>query len=615
MIRTKLYNFILSAISLQLVFITGQFSFVAVTHAQEVTREAEIIVEPRLIISAVQITGGTGHTQEDFIELYNPTGEPFDLNGHRLVKRTATATTDSVIKSWTEPTVVEGHHFYLWANSSFSSLPLAADSTSTATVADNNGIALREGENDLGVIVDDIAWGDTANGFDSVSAQNPGANESLLRTDLFDDPASFEINRSNPRNSSVIENPPGDNPPEDSPPDDEPPSEDPPPDPPADIEIEITELYPNPSGSDSGFEQIELYNSGSETVLLEGFKMDDVSPSDSLSSNAYILPDLDIAPDSYLAIKIPAGKFSLNNTGGDVVTLFDTFGEVIVSASYTESTPEAKSFSLFDDNEWLWTTPTLGEANGLPPDPEEEELEEDEGEEESIDYGDYDNSGLQISEIYSTPKTGSSEFIELYNDGEEIAQLAVVSLWVGERHKLLPEFELKPGEYYSVEQAALPVQLRNSGQVIKLMEENNQLDTITYPALAEANSYARFEDGFLLTTYVTKNAANILQLPEVVKKEVAAAAAKTTVAKTTPKASTKAPAKKPATTTVKAAVKSPAVAGLTTNNVNTNSELLPADKAAQDKKDSVGKIIAMGAAAAAAGVVALYKLVFSAGVE
>lgn len=53
-----------------------------------------------LLISAVQITGGVGKTSEDFIELFNPNPSPVNLNGYRLVKRTATATTDSSIKSF-----------------------------------------------------------------------------------------------------------------------------------------------------------------------------------------------------------------------------------------------------------------------------------------------------------------------------------------------------------------------------------------------------------------------------------------------------------------------------------------------------------------------------------
>ncbi len=59
-----------------------------------------------VVISAVQITGGVGKTAEDFIELFNPTNQPVNLKGFRLVKRTATATADASIKSWTEDTFI-----------------------------------------------------------------------------------------------------------------------------------------------------------------------------------------------------------------------------------------------------------------------------------------------------------------------------------------------------------------------------------------------------------------------------------------------------------------------------------------------------------------------------
>ncbi len=628
--RTILHNFILSVVSLQFVLMAGQFSLVPIAQAQDsVALDEGETIDPYLVISAVQITGGTGHTQEDFIELYNPTDEPFDLNGHRLVKRTATAATDSLVKAWTESSVVEAHHFYLWANSSFSSLPVAADSISTATLADNNGIALRQGANDAGVIVDDISWGNTANGFTSVSDTNPAGNQSLTRSNLFEEPAIFEIAPSNPRNSAAVLDPPQppNDPPVDDPPVDDPPiDEDPPDDPPIEddppgneeppVELSITELYPNPSGSDSGFEQVEIYNSGSETVDLIDFKLDDVGPRDALTSNVYVLPELSVEPNSYLAITIPSGKFALNNTGGDELTLFNTAGEPVGVAKYSDNTPEGKSYSLFDNDNWFWAEPTLGEGNGTPPLVEEDEDNEEDEEDQTPHYDHYDNSGLRISEISSTPEAGTNEFIELYNDGEENAQLGVVTLWIGERHKLMPEYELKPGAYYVIDQGSLPVQLRNSGQVIKLLEDSDVLDSVTYPALTAGSSYARFEDGFQLTTRVTKNAGNILQLPEIVKKEATVAAAKTASPKTTAKKATaKASTKKSAAAQAKVAAKSPAVAGLSTQNTNSNSNTESTDKPAQNNKDSMGKIIAMGAAAAAAGVIALYKLVFNAGIE
>lgn len=560
--------------------------------------------EPALIISAVQITGGTGRTQEDFIELYNPGSEPFDLNGHRLVKRTAAGTADTAIKAWTEETLVLPHHFYLWANSGFAAIPAVPDAVSSATLADNNGIALRSGSNDIGEIIDNLAWGSTANGFDSVSEQNPGASESLLREDLFSVAASFVIQPSNPRNSTIellpAEIPEVPEVPEGSPADEpveegEPAQEEEP----EEIDIRITELMPNPAGSDSGFEQVELYNAGSQTVDVAGFKLDDVAlTADSISSDAYILPPLEISPNSYKAVTIPSGKFALNNTGGDIVTLFDAAGAALNSVFYEGTAPEALSYSHFASG-WQWAEPTLGQDNGAAPPPQEESETEDEV--------DYDNSGLIISELYPRPGKGETEFIEIYNSGDGKAQLKFVSAQVGDKKKVLLEHELAPGEYFVIDQSALPAQLRNTGQIVKLLEAEKVLDEVEYPKANGNHSYSKFEDGFLWTTKITKGTENILQLPEEIKKQASKQAVEATK-------TTKTTGKKAAKPAVSKAVP-PSATPQTGLGNPAETATLPTQQEPTASKEPLGKIIAMGAAAVAAGVMALYKLAFTTSLE
>lgn len=611
------YQFLLCALLTQMMFF-------GIGPRMAIAEELPSSSGPYLIISAVQITGGTGHTQEDFVELYNPTTQPFDLNGYRLVKRTVTATTDTTIQSWAQSTIVLPHHFFLWANSNYTAVPVLPDATSSGTLADNNGIALRHGANDSGEIIQSLAWGSTVNGFESVSVTNPAANQSLILNNLFDVQAGFLVQPSNPRNSSVELLPEPNDVPEDPPPPVEaelPPVEETPPPPAEDqpsapevvppslIDIKITELLPNPAGSDSGFEQIELYNAGSETASLAGLKLDDIAPADPLSSNAYILPAIEVASQSYFVVTIPAGKFALNNTSGEVVTLLSAIGESLDTVFYSESAPEGQSYSYFVSG-WQWVTPTLGEGNGQPPvvaSQEDQSAEQDTA--TTIDNTNYDNSGLEISELYPDPSADSSEFVEIYNSGEETAQLSQVSLWVGVRHKLLPEQELLPGEYYVVYQKDLLLQLRNSGQTVKLMEDTTILSSVTYPTAIDSSSYARFEDGWLWTTQVTEGKDNVLKLPDIVKKAVTMAAEKTvqpvkpktTIAKTTPAKS--APKAKSASITANTTASAkPPPDGLSIDNNQT-----PEAK----QKESLGKIIAMGAATVVAGVVALYKLVFA----
>jgi hypothetical protein len=495
------------------------------------------------------------------------------------------------------------------------------------SLADNNGIALRVGENDTGEILDNLAWGNTANGFDLGSEQNPGTNQSLIRTNLFDGPAQYTLAASSARNSNiellpdVIDDPPADDPPDpDDTQDNDNENND---DDAQDEEIEpfqitITELLPNPAGSDSGLEKIELYNAGTNSVDLTGFKLDDIAGADPLSSNAYTLEDLEIASENYLSLVIPIGKFSLNNTGGDVVTLFDNTGRALDTVFYEGTVPENQSYSKFGSN-WAWSNSTFGTDNGNPPAVDSDDNEDEDKDKEvddKEDLGDYDNSGLEITELLPNPETGAAEFIEIHNSGEEAAQLSQVELWIGDRHKTLPKFKLEIGDYYVIEQTFLPVQLRNSGQTIKLMEAELELDNVTYPTAGSGYSFAKFEDGFLWTITITKAADNILELPEEIKKEAATIATKTTAKKAAPttaavaKKSTTSTAK-PLTSTTPLPTTSPEMQ-LASDPVDQNTQPL---SSANKTSDSLGKIIAMGAAAVAAGVIALYKLVFTAGVE
>lgn len=136
-----------------------------------------------VLISEVQLTGGPGATTNDFIELYNPMSASFNLKGHRLVKRTAQGSSDTTLKAWTEDAFIPSRGFYLWANSSFTSIAVQPDVAMSGSIADNNAIALREGVEDTGVIVDSVGWGAITNGLAEGSPLAGGleANQSYER--------------------------------------------------------------------------------------------------------------------------------------------------------------------------------------------------------------------------------------------------------------------------------------------------------------------------------------------------------------------------------------------------------------------------------------------------
>jgi hypothetical protein len=375
-----------------------------------------VSAEGLIYISQVQITNGSGKTTEDFVELYNPGDAEFNLKGHRLVKRSANGTTDTLIKSWTSDTLVPSHGYYLWANSSYGAISVSPDATTTGTISDDNGIAIREGASDTGTIIDSVAWGNTNNTFLNISSENPGAGQSLLRSDFSSATGTFLIGASNPRNvasGGILPDPDpnptgGGNPTPTTTP-----ASTPPPTasgsqlivPIKSDMVKISEILPNPSGDDSGQEKIELSNIGSETVSLNGWWFGD-GVSAVPKSNAYQITDQSIAPGEFKVFTIPSKYFTLNNTGGETVNLYFADKTVADSVAYSEDAKENSSYQKFQDG-WVWSAPTFGKGN----------------------FGSIKNSSgtssVHINEFMANP-FGSNEgnqWVELVNDSSETVNI------------------------------------------------------------------------------------------------------------------------------------------------------------------------------------------------
>ncbi len=143
---------------------------------------AEAVSPGDLVILRLQITGGTGQTDKDFITIYNKSSSIIDLNGLRLVKRTKTLTTDTTIKSWVSSYFLDPGSIFMWANSNYSLL-LGAHTQSTHTLSNDNSIAIRNGTENTGEIIDAVGWGSIQNSLweGSPYPTNPGANEILQR--------------------------------------------------------------------------------------------------------------------------------------------------------------------------------------------------------------------------------------------------------------------------------------------------------------------------------------------------------------------------------------------------------------------------------------------------
>ena len=138
------------------------------------------------VISEVQITGGPSETNNDFIELYNPTNSDINLgnNNYRLVKRSGSSTNDTNIVIFSSLHIIPAHGFFLWANSGFSSISVTPNVTTTDILAASNSIALRE--NESGPVVDALSWNSAVESHKEGTEffPDPGPNQSMERKAL-----------------------------------------------------------------------------------------------------------------------------------------------------------------------------------------------------------------------------------------------------------------------------------------------------------------------------------------------------------------------------------------------------------------------------------------------
>ena len=471
-----------------------------------------------LVISQVQITGGPGKTTNDFVEIYNPTALDLDLQGLRLVKRTKTGTTDTLLKSWTDSTLIKARGYYLWANSGFVEISTVPDATTTGSLAADNGVAIRSGPNDTGTVIDSVAWGEAANAFVEglVFGSNPEANQSLERKpgggsgndqDSNDNSQDFFLQSlAHPRNSqSLLAQPP---------PAEEEEGEEAQP-PPASgsglerFEVSFSEILPNPEGRDSGQEWVEFYNAGSNDVNLADWYLDDDTIGEGIGSNAWRLPlGTVVKARSYLVLQIPRGKFALNNTGGEAVRLFDEHKVLRLEAAYQEQAKEGWSFARQESSgQWLWSELlTPGEANAF------------------VAPAVYPAT-LRISEVLPNPEgdDGEGEFVEIYNFGTEDLDLAD---WVvADSRKRYVIFEddffdtVIPAEgYFVLYREVTGISLNNTGEEeVKLFDPSGGLvDEVGFDARSrEAQSYAwQNGEAYDWTLSITAGEDNEFVLPE-----------------------------------------------------------------------------------------------------
>lgn len=276
--------------------------------------------------------------------------------------------------------------------------------------------------------------------------------------------------------------------------------------------IAVNEFLPNPIGSDTEGEFIELKNVGDEEVSLAGWRVDD----EERGSGAYVIPGgTVIEPGGLVVFWRSETGLALNNEG-DQVRLFSPDGEAKSSQQYNESVAEGVARARDEEGVWAWsTTPTPGEENVITQ-PEEEETEDGEGEDAT--YSD----AIVINEFLPNPKGSDAdgEFVELKNTGSEEVSLAGWRLDDEEGgsspYKIPAGVSLVGGDYYVFWRADTKLAFNNDGDEVRLFDlAGNIKSSFVYEeSVAEAVSYNRMDSGeYMLSTTVTPGGDNVITEP------------------------------------------------------------------------------------------------------
>lgn len=122
--------------------------------------------------------------------------------------------------------------------------------------------------------------------------------------------------------------------------------------------ILLTELFPNPEGTDEDKEFIELKNNSSSTVDLSGWQI--VTP-----LKEFTIATSTITAGGFLVLPRSVTHLVLHNSGKEIVELKNADGSVMDKIEYSGTVKESFSFARRGvTKQWAWTTkPTPGVEN------------------------------------------------------------------------------------------------------------------------------------------------------------------------------------------------------------------------------------------------------------
>jgi hypothetical protein len=262
-------------------------------------------------------------------------------------------------------------------------------------------------------------------------------------------------------------------------------------------QVIINEVMPNPEGTDSGNEWIELKNPNNEEVDLAGWTLDDEEE----GSKPYIIEvGSKIPANSYLAIFSNESKINLNNDY-DKIRIFDPAGTLKDEVFY-EDAKSGQSFSRKEEITWYWsTTPTPNNTNIEILTPKTETSQESEDKEEEKIYQDGDTSDeIEITELLPNPEGQDSgnEWIEIHNNSDEDLNLGnwtIDDQEAGSKPFTISDATvIKKGEFLAFSSKETKINLGNKTDEIRLFAPSGEImDSIDYENAPSGMSYSKIQ--------------------------------------------------------------------------------------------------------------------------
>ena len=107
------------------------------------------------------MTGITGAASNEFVEIANTGTAAADLSGWKLVYRSAAGTSDVVLATVADGTMLPAGGCFLFGGAAYAGGPAADQSFSASIAATGGGVGLRDA---AGNLVDSVGWGTATNG-------------------------------------------------------------------------------------------------------------------------------------------------------------------------------------------------------------------------------------------------------------------------------------------------------------------------------------------------------------------------------------------------------------------------------------------------------------------